>query len=141
MAFRHKDDIGKEWFPQPKPEKIEKKYAGIAKMSAKTLAKKDEKKAEAIELFKYCQAWYDGLFHKKCFECSGAVPVYSKLNGHHIIARRFQDRYNIDLSLNSDNMVLLCRTCHSKVEVNIDHAPKTKELTEIVYKRFEKNLL
>ena len=135
-----KPDYNK-WTPQPKPEKKEKPKYTIAKQSSKAKAKNDEKRQMAMELDKFCKEWYNTHETKRCYECNGRILVYTKMNGHHIIARRFQDKYNIDLSLNADNMVLLCMTCHSKVETNIDHAPRVKELTEKTLKEFEQYLI
>lgn len=127
--------------PQPKKEKVEKVYKGINKMSDKAKAKKDEKKSDAIELHKYCLQWYEEHPTKRCYECDGRILIYTKMNCHHLIPKKDQDKYSVDLTLNTDNMVLLCLQDHSKCETNIDHAPRTKELTEQTYKAFEKYLI
>lgn len=127
--------------PQPKAAKVEKVHKGIAKVSEKTKARQESKKSEAIELSKYCQEWYDRHPTKSCYECGNKIMHYTKVNGHHLIGKRFQEKYNIDISCNENNLVLLCLTDHSKCETNIDHAPRTKELTEKTYKAFEKYLI
>lgn len=127
--------------PQPKPEKKEKKSYQIPKQSEKAKAKNDEKKEMAIELDKFCKQWYLDHPTKRCYECDSRIIVYTKMNGHHLIPRRDADKYNIDISLNAENLVLLDLTCHSKCETNIEFAPKTKALTEETYKKFEKYLI
>lgn len=127
--------------PMPKVAKVEKVYKGINKVSPKKEAQKEQKKQEDIELSKFCQEWYDRHPTKRCFECDNKIFNYKPHNGHHIIGKKYADKYNIDIVCSEENLVLLCLTDHSKAETNIDHAPKVKELTEKTYKAFEKYLI
>lgn len=123
--------------PQPKPEKKEKPKYAIRKVSEKAKAKKVEDKETAIRLQQFGRDWYDSHPTKRCYECDERILVYTKMNGHHIIPKRDQDRYSVDITYNPKNMVLLCFADHSKCETNIDFAPKTKELTQKTLEFFE----
>ncbi len=127
--------------PQPKPEKAEKKYAGIAKQSTRALAKKDEKKQLAIELDKACRDWYDNHPTKRCIECDQSILYYTKMNCHHGIPRKDCGLYNIDIILDPRNMILVCFNDHSKAETNKDFCPKIKAEEDRIKKEFEKYLI
>ncbi len=130
-----------KWNPQPKKEKIEKKYAGINKISSKALAKKDEKKQLAIELDKAARTWYDSHPTKKCIECGQPILFYTKMNCHHGISKKDADLYNIEIALNPDVMILVCLNDHSKAETNKDFCPKIKAEEDRIKKEFEKYLI
>ncbi len=127
--------------PQPKAAKVEKVYKGINKISEKTKARKEIEKEEYKGKEAFYKKWFDEHPTHVCYETGETIFYFSMKNCHHIIAKRFQERYSVDIVTNPDNLVLLSLEVHSKAETNIDFAPKTKELTEQTYKAFEKYLI
>ncbi len=127
--------------PQPKKEKVEKPYKGINKISEKTKARKEIEKAEYKGKEAFYKKWFDEHPDHKCYETGQPIFYFSMKHIHHIIAKRFQEKYSIDIITNPDNLVLLSLESHSKAETNIDFSPKTKALTELKYKEFEKYLI
>ncbi len=127
--------------PQPKPEKKEKINKGINKVSEKTKARNEAEKEEYKGKDAFYRKWFDEHKTHKCYESGQSIFYYSMKNIHHIIPKRFQDKYSIDILTNPDNLVLLSLTDHSKAETNMDFCPKVKELTEQTYKAFEKYLI
>lgn len=126
--------------PIPKPEKKEKKTYKINKISEKAKSKKDEKREQAIKLEAVCKEFYNSHPTKRCYECNERILVPTKMSYHHLLPKKFQDKYDTDITFNPDNLVLLCFKDHSKCETNIDFAPRTKELTAYTYQQFEKYL-
>ncbi len=127
--------------PQPKAAKVEKVYKGINKVSEKTKARQDEKKLLAIELKKFCDQWYESHPTKRCFECNSRILFPTKMNFHHCIKKSDADKYNIEIALNSDVLVLVCLEDHSKAETNDTFCPKIKAHTQQLKKEFEKYLI
>lgn len=105
--------------------------------------KKAQKKQDKVAVTRKHNAFYKMLWAKMphyCYECGVTLPVFDKSLCHHIIPKRLQKKYSIDLD-NTDNGVLLCIDCHDQVELNIDKVPRVKKLTELQYKAYEPHLL
>lgn len=106
----------------PKPKKA------IAKVSAKKQAEIEANK----ELAKLDEAFYLEVWNAaphRCYECNdslGKVPANWMF--HHLLPKsRFpQFRHT------HENIALVCLTCHSKCETNIDFAPHIKKMAEQV---------
>jgi hypothetical protein len=106
-----------------------------------------DKKAKKLEDKKTASrkhnAFYKMLWQKVphyCYECGVTLKFFDKSLCHHILPKRFQKKYSIDLD-NIDNGVLLCLDCHDQVELNIAKVPRVKKLTELQYKAYEQFLL
>lgn len=116
--------------PDPKKdyfaEKIQRK-ANIAK---------DKTNAARSHQFFYKSVWQSAK-KKVCFECGDLIPFFDKRFCHHLIEKRFQKNYDLINLDSTENGVLLCLTCHSKVHTNIEFAPKTQAQTFIMQKKYE----
>lgn len=126
--------------PQPKKEKVDKIYKGIAKVSPKQMIKNDAKKDEVKEHLKFYKEWWENHPNHCCYECGEQLLFHTPSNTHHLISKKDQDKYSVDITFNTELLVLLCFMDHSKVEVNIDFAPRVKQLTEETLNKFEQYL-
>lgn len=141
MAFRHKEDVGKGFYPQPKQEKVLKAAKGINKVSPKKQAQKEIEKEEYKRKEEFYKKWFDEHPTHKCYETGQPIFYFSMKNIHHVVEKKYQDKYSIDIVTNPDNLVLLSLEVHSKAHTNMDFCPKVKELTEQAYKKFDKYLI
>ena len=115
--------------PDPKPNFAASKIA-------KQLAREKEKRNAALSH----SVFYDSVWRTnphKCFECGKPVTVKNKMNIHHLIEKRLQKYYGLINLDNTENGVILCLECHSKVHTNIDFAQKTKAQTFIIERKYD----
>ena len=116
--------------PDPKPsflaEKIQRK-ANIAR---------DKTNSARSHAFFYKSVWQSAK-KKVCFECGDPIPFYDKRFIHHLLLKSKQKDYDLLNLDNTENGVLLCLSCHSKVHTNIEFAPKTQAQTFIMQKKYE----
>lgn len=59
----------------------------------------------------------------KCQKCGVAVVPSFKLHGHHIIELTPENVRDYSISLNPDNVLLICRDCHDKEHGRFGYAP------------------
>lgn len=61
-------------------------------------------------------------------------------NFHHIIGKRFQSEYSIDITYNEKNIILVCLDCHSSIENGFLPPSLQKLKTELlrIYSAFRK---
>jgi len=88
-----------------------------------------EKKKELTALMKEeFLKFYNNHTTKRCFECNKYIneDSFGIINVHHILPKSKYPQYYFE----HWNYCLLCGNCHSQVELNIDLAPKVKELTK-----------
>ena len=104
---------------EPKPKK---KYV-IPKVSKKRQKKLEEQKdlAKLDEVF-YKEVW--AASKNECQNCNCKLPrtPYNWMF-HHLLEKRNYPQFRHV----PENIMILCLTCHSKAETNIDFAPKIKQ--------------
>lgn len=115
-----------------------KSYGTIKRVSTKQKVKIEEKK----ELIKQDHQFYLDLFEKhptkKCVECGVKINGNPfSYNFHHLVPKRLQDKYSVDIRHSRLNIALVCIDCHTQAELYIDKAPRIKNLTEIAKAHFE----
>ncbi len=108
----------KEMSGEPKPKK---KYT-IPKISKKRQKKLEEQK----DLLKLDEVFYKEVWaasDNKCQNCDCRLPrTPSNFMFHHLLEKRNYPQYRHVPA----NIAILCLTCHSKCETNIDFAPRIK---------------
>ena len=104
---------------EPKPKKV---YV-IPKVSKKR-AKLIKQQKELIELDKeFYKEVYAASPHW-CQNCNTKLPKEPQtFMFHHLLEKRNYPQFRHTY----ENIMVLCLTCHSKAETNIDFAPKIKE--------------
>jgi 5-methylcytosine-specific restriction endonuclease McrA len=106
---------------EPKP----KKQYTIPKISKKRQKKLEEQKdlAKLDDVF-YKEVW--GASKNECQNCNCKLPrtPYNWMF-HHLLEKRNYPQFRHT----PENIMILCLTCHSKAETNIDFAPKIKQRT------------
>lgn len=111
-------------------KKVKPPYKGLAKKSAKKIAEEKESK----ELLKQDEEFYMEVWQaspNKCWNCNGGLGnTPHNYMFHHLLPKRSYPQFRHT----KENIAILCLTCHSKCETNIDFAPKIKALTEIAKK-------
>lgn len=125
MGLREIQDL-KAKANEPKPKK---KYT-IPKVSKKRQKKLDEQK----ELLKIDESFYKEVWAAsphKCQNCDCKLPKtpYNWMF-HHLLEKRNYPQFRHT----PENIMILCLSCHSKAETNIDFAPKVKARRDYAFK-------
>jgi hypothetical protein len=115
--------------PDPKPNYF------VEKIAKKAATQREKTNAMRSNAFFYKSVW-NSAKKRVCFECGTPIPGFDKRHCHHLILKSKQKEYSISLD-NTENGILLCAVCHSKVHTNIDFAPKTQAQTFIMQKKYE----
>lgn len=101
--------------------KPKKKYP-IAKVSKKRQKLLAEQKITAERDAEFYKEIFAASPHK-CQNCDCKLPrTPSNFMFHHLLEKRNYPQYRYV----PENIMILCLTCHSKAETNIDFAPKIK---------------
>lgn len=104
---------------EPRPKKVYK----IPKVSKKRQKKLEDQK----KLLKLDGEFYKEIYNaspNKCQNCDCKLPrTPSNFMFHHLLEKRNYPQYRHT----PENIMILCLTCHSKAETNIDFAPRIKQ--------------
>ena len=109
--------------------KVEKRQKDIVKH----IEKVQEKAEYTVVQFAEFQKFYDAHPTKRCFECDAHIPVCRSYSVHHCLPKQTYE----DIKLDWRYWELVCFRCHSRIETNIDFAPKTKAHTEELLKLYD----
>jgi len=112
-----------------KEPKVKKTYS-IPKVSKKRAAKIEQDK----ELLKLDKEFYKEVYAASphfCYECGCKLPKEpATFMFHHLLEKRNFPQFRHEPL----NIALVCLTCHSKAETNLDFAPKIRKLRDEVEK-------
>lgn len=108
------------------------------KLNRKITQQRDKTNAARSHAFFFKSVWNSNPHI--CFECGIPIPFFDKRFVHHLIEKRLQNRYSINLD-NTENGVLACWTCHDQVMLNIDKTPKIKAATIIILQKYSQYLI
>lgn len=88
-------------------------------------------------LKKFYKDYWDKHENRECYECGKELLVYRNWHIAHIIPKREQKNYSIDITYNYDNICYLCFDCHSQFDNgNPELAPRVAELLEYKLKQY-----
>ncbi len=114
----------------PKPHK---RYT-IPKVSKKRQKKLAEQKVTAEKDASFYKEVYAASPHR-CQNCDCRLPrTPSNFMFHHLLEKRNYPQYRYV----PENIMILCLTCHSKAETNIDFAPRIKQRRDEAMRNCEK---
>jgi len=91
-------------------------------------------------LEEFFKKYWDEHPIKKCYECGTNLYTYKNWHLHHLIPKRKQKEYNVDITFNPDNIIYVCLECHSDADHNaMRNTPKIQMLYEILIESYKKN--
>lgn len=106
---------------EPKPKKV---YV-IPRVSKKRAAKIDQQK----ELLKLDEEFYKEVYAASPHSCQNCFCKLPKTPMNFMFHHLLPKRHYPELRHVPENIMILCLTCHSKAETNIDFAPRIKQRT------------
>lgn len=93
----------------------------------------EKTKGKYQSLKKFYKNYWDDNQDRECYECGVELLVYKNWHIAHIVPKRDQKKYSIDITYNYDNICYLCFDCHSQFDNgNPKLTPRVAEL--LIYK-------
>ena len=118
---------------------VQKRLNLCAGCNRNRLVKKslEKTKLRYNSLSSFYKRYWDENEHRECYECGTKLLVYRNWHIAHIIPKRDQKKYSIDITYNPNNICYLCFDCHSQFDNgNPNKTPRVRDLQLIQYDKY-----